>query len=65
MIGSSLLVMYDEEGHTGVWMIDFSKAMSLPEGVAVNHRKSWVLGNHEDGYLSGLDNLLKVCTGQE
>ncbi|XP_033728289.1 inositol-trisphosphate 3-kinase homolog isoform X2 [Pecten maximus] len=60
MIGSSLLVMYDEEGHTGVWMIDFSKAMAVEEGITLTHRKSWVLGNHEDGYLSGLDSLIKI-----
>ncbi|XP_060063281.1 inositol-trisphosphate 3-kinase homolog [Ylistrum balloti] len=60
MIGSSLLVMYDNEGHTGVWMIDFSKAMAVDEGKLLTHRKPWVLGNHEDGYLSGLDNLIKI-----
>lgn len=60
MIGSSLLVMYDEEGHTGVWMIDFSKAMAIGDGITLTHRKPWMLGNHEDGYLSGLDNLIKI-----
>ncbi|XP_021351808.1 inositol-trisphosphate 3-kinase homolog isoform X2 [Mizuhopecten yessoensis] len=60
MIGSSLLVMYDDEGHTGVWMIDFSKAVAVEEGITLTHRKPWVLGNHEDGYLSGLDSLIKI-----
>jgi hypothetical protein len=25
--------------------------------IAVTHDREWVLGNHEDGYLIGLDNI--------
>ena len=60
MIGSSLLLMFDEEGNTGVWMIDFSKAMRVEQGCPLTHTKPWSLGNHEDGYITGLDNLIKV-----
>ncbi|XP_064598159.1 inositol-trisphosphate 3-kinase homolog isoform X2 [Liolophura sinensis] len=60
LIGSSLLVMFDNRGTTGVWMIDFAKTLSVEH--TVTHREPWVLGNHEDGYLTGLDNLIQVFT---
>jgi 1D-myo-inositol-triphosphate 3-kinase len=42
----------------GLWMIDFGKSKPLPEGVENGHQKQWVMGNHADGYLLGLDNLV-------
>ncbi|XP_064465964.1 inositol-trisphosphate 3-kinase homolog isoform X2 [Ornithodoros turicata] len=59
VIGSSLLIIHDG-WKAGVWMIDFAKTVPIPEGKSVSHRSSWVLGNHEDGYLTGLDNLISV-----
>merc|ERR1719217_1608498 len=38
-IGSSLLLLADGLGHTGVYWIDFAKTHILPEGVEVTHRK--------------------------
>lgn len=59
VIGSSILIIYDDE-KAGVWMIDFAKTVPVPEGINITHRKPWKLGNHEEGYLTGIDNLIKV-----
>lgn len=59
VIGSSILIIYDDE-KAGVWMIDFAKTVPVPEGINITHRKPWNLGNHEEGYLTGIDNLIKV-----
>ena len=61
LVGSSLLLMHDNSGATGVWMIDFTKTFSLPPPIKkLTHRLPWKFGNHEDGYLFGLDNLITV-----
>ncbi|GFT70013.1 inositol-trisphosphate 3-kinase homolog [Nephila pilipes] len=59
VIGSSVLIIHDGK-RAGAWMIDFAKTIPLPEGVSINHRSKWTHGNHEDGYLIGLDNLIMV-----
>ncbi|KAL7675196.1 hypothetical protein ACOME3_001459 [Neoechinorhynchus agilis] len=60
-IGSSLLFVYDREGNSGVWMIDFAKTCPLGEDIkTLTHTKKWIHGNHEDGYLIGLDNLISI-----
>lgn len=55
------MFMFDEMGNTGAWMIDFSKTVPLPQGKTLTHRDDWALGNGEDGYLYGVDSLIKVC----
>uniref|UniRef100_A0A914UWM3 Kinase n=1 Tax=Plectus sambesii TaxID=2011161 RepID=A0A914UWM3_9BILA len=58
VIGSSLLFMFDNH-HASVWMIDFAKSLPVETGRNLDHRSPWSIGNHEDGYLTGLDNLIE------
>ncbi|KAK2723923.1 inositol-trisphosphate 3-kinase homolog isoform X2 [Artemia franciscana] len=59
VVGSSILMIHDE-CKVGAWIIDFGKTRKLPDGVGVTHRNPWKPGNHEEGYLFGLDNLIDV-----
>ena len=63
LIGSSLLFVYDSSGLTNINLIDFGKTTPLPPGVSITHDSEWVEGNHEDGYLLGLDNLIQLWQG--
>ena len=58
VIGSSLLFLYDSSSKCDIHMIDYGKTIELPPGISVDHRSPWMEGNHEDGYLWGLDNLI-------
>ena len=58
-IGSSLLIVHGARS-AGVWMIDFAKTLPVPEHIEIDHRRPWKKGNHEDGWLFGLDNLISV-----
>ncbi|XP_022256772.1 inositol-trisphosphate 3-kinase homolog [Limulus polyphemus] len=59
VIGSSLLIIHDGR-KTNAWMIDFAKTKPVPRGFCIGHFSQWVLGNHEDGYLFGLNNLISI-----
>ncbi|XP_078701247.1 inositol-trisphosphate 3-kinase A-like [Branchiostoma floridae x Branchiostoma belcheri] len=65
IVGSSILMLYDVEDNAGAWMIDFAKTAALPDDISVTHAVPWELGNHEDGYLTGLDNLIKAVKSCE
>ncbi|ODM99325.1 Inositol-trisphosphate 3-kinase C [Orchesella cincta] len=58
VIGSSLLFIHDDK-HAGVWMIDFAKTFYV-EGAKLTHRNEWLMGNREDGVLTGVDNIVRV-----
>lgn len=59
MIGSSLFFVHDDN-NVGVWLIDFAKTQRLAADVSITHRVKWELGNHEDGYLIGINNMIKI-----
>lgn len=59
-IGSSLLIIADAYGHSGVSWIDFAKTVHPPEGIELTHTNPWSPGNHEDGILTGLENLVSA-----
>lgn len=41
-------------------MIDFAKTVPVPSHLQITHRELWKVGNHEDGYLIGISNLLTI-----
>ncbi|KAJ0176218.1 hypothetical protein K1T71_008392 [Dendrolimus kikuchii] len=59
LIGSSLLFVHDKR-KASIWMIDFAKTVPVPDNVTIDHNSAWKVGNHEDGYLIGLDNLISI-----
>ncbi|XP_055607708.1 inositol-trisphosphate 3-kinase A [Uranotaenia lowii] len=59
VVGSSIFIVYDDQ-KVGVWLIDFAKSLPLPEGVKIDHRRRWVLGNCEEGLLFGFDELIRT-----
>ena len=56
VIGSSILFVQNEK-KTNIWMIDFGKTVAVRE---IDHNSAWEVGNHEDGYLIGLDNIIEL-----
>ena len=68
-IRSSLLFVYDGVGErTRVCMIDLVRSTRTEkDGTGqprrLEHSVPWVNGNHEDGYLTGVDNLIAVFEG--
>lgn len=59
VIGSSLLFVHDQN-NANVWLIDFAKTLILPPELSIDHSSEWVVGNHEDGYMIGVNNLIEI-----
>lgn len=59
LIGSSLLFVHDKR-KASIWMIDFAKTVPVPDNVNIDHNSTWKVGNHEDGYLIGLDSIVSI-----
>lgn len=68
IVGSSIFIVYDDT-HAGAWLIDFAKTRKLGDNIKVDHRRSWIPGNCEEGLLFGIDELIKmfaeICNDQE
>uniref|UniRef100_A0A1L8DYS5 Kinase n=1 Tax=Nyssomyia neivai TaxID=330878 RepID=A0A1L8DYS5_9DIPT len=64
VIGSSLLFVHDQS-QASIWLIDFAKTIPLPPTVTIDHNNKWKVGNHEDGYLIGINNLIDIFTELE
>lgn len=60
-VGASFLFVVGAE-LAKVFLIDLAKTTPLPEGVLVDRRSDWEMGNHEDGLLKGVDNLVDCWT---
>jgi 1D-myo-inositol-triphosphate 3-kinase len=60
LVGTSLLFCCDPNGESGVWLIDLAKALPLQKGMQLTHARPWEFGNHEDGWLSGLQSLQAI-----
>jgi len=56
---SVLLVYSNATNSTSVHIIDLTRVSHLG-GTTITHRTEWEPGNHEDGYLIGLDNLIRT-----
>merc|ERR1712150_452806 len=57
-IGTSILFIADAEGRCDAFWIDFAKTHEVPGPLGITHRCAWSMGNHEDGLLTGIDNLV-------
>merc|ERR1711998_395726 len=68
VVGSSLLFVYDSpaamesraSNAVECKMIDFAKTSPLLGDQKLTHKADWVMGNREDGYLTGLDDLISL-----
>lgn len=59
IVGSSIFIVYDET-HIGAWLIDFAKSRQLDDNIKIDHRRSWIPGNCEEGLLYGVDQLIAI-----
>jgi len=60
VIGSSLLFVYDENDNATVTMLDFGKTVRSPQPLKHNVPYVYPTLSHEEGYLVGVDNILKI-----
>lgn len=59
LIRTSLLFIYSNATNSiGVYIIDLAQANDA--GSRLTHRDAWVEHSHEEGYLTGLDNLILI-----
>lgn len=61
VIGSSLLIVHDTSS-VSAHLIDLAKTIKSP--TKLSHTIPWEMGNHEDGYLHGLSNLIRILESE-
>ena len=54
-----MLFVHDSQ-KASIWLIDFGKTVAIPDGLKIDHKSPWEVGNHEDGYLIGVQNLIDI-----
>lgn len=54
------MLFVHDRNQASIWLIDFAKTVSLPSGINITHMNEWIVGNHEDGYLIGINNLIQI-----
>lgn len=54
------MLFVHDRNQASIWLIDFAKTVSLPKDVHLTHTNEWIVGNHEDGYLIGINNLIQI-----
>eukprot|EP01064_Diplonema_japonicum_P013719 TRINITY_DN21277_c0_g1_i1.p1 TRINITY_DN21277_c0_g1~~TRINITY_DN21277_c0_g1_i1.p1 ORF type:complete len:290 (+),score=47.79 TRINITY_DN21277_c0_g1_i1:86-955(+) len=59
MIGASILFVLDSTS-ANLWLIDLAKCIPLPPGIVTSHDIPWKEGNHEDGFVTGIENLILI-----
>merc|ERR1712137_1415144 len=58
-VGASLLICIDASPpRVSVHLIDLAKTSLLPNRVCIDHRSPWKNGNHEDGFLFGIESCI-------
>jgi 1D-myo-inositol-triphosphate 3-kinase len=62
IVGSSLLFVYDDEDNATVTMLDFGKTMPSKEPLRHDVPYVYPTLSHEEGYLVGVENLIKIIT---
>ena len=62
LVTSSILFLYDADSSSGpqpgIWLYRFNYTQEL--ATPITHRSEWIPGNHEDGYLTGIDSLCEL-----
>eukprot|EP00746_Dinoflagellata_sp_MGD_P090672 gnl/MRDRNA2_/MRDRNA2_35828_c0_seq1.p1 gnl/MRDRNA2_/MRDRNA2_35828_c0~~gnl/MRDRNA2_/MRDRNA2_35828_c0_seq1.p1 ORF type:complete len:453 (+),score=69.84 gnl/MRDRNA2_/MRDRNA2_35828_c0_seq1:164-1522(+) len=69
-VGCSLLIVVEScigkaPPKACVRIIDLAKTSKVPDEVKIDHMRDWAPGNHEDGLLKGLENVVDCWTEVE
>ena len=54
------MLFVHDASKANVWLIDFGKTVPTPADTRIDHATPWEVGNHEDGYLIGINNMIDI-----